>query len=64
MVSTDIERRTCHTRSQGWGLTEEVARRWGGRETSARQRSAAKGVRTVAGVALRYACGSTRVRER
>jgi hypothetical protein len=24
-VSTDFERRTCRARSQGWGLTEEVA---------------------------------------
>jgi hypothetical protein len=46
------------------GLTKEVARRWGGGETSVRWQSAAEGVRTVAGVAPRDACGSVRVRER
>jgi hypothetical protein len=34
-VSTNVEQRTWRARSQGWGLTEEVAQRWGGGETSA-----------------------------
>jgi hypothetical protein len=63
-VSTVVERWTCRARSQGWVLTEEVARWWGGGETSTRWRSVAEGVQIVAVVALRYACGSARVRER
>jgi hypothetical protein len=46
-VSTDVERRMCRARNQGWGLIEEVARRWDGRETSAQQRSTTEGVQTV-----------------
>jgi hypothetical protein len=63
-VSTDAERWTCRARSQGWGLTEEVARWWGGGENSTRRRSAAGEARTVAGVAPRHSWGSARVRER
>jgi hypothetical protein len=53
-VSTDVEWQMCWARSQGWGLTKEVARR----------RSAAEAVRTVPGFAWRYAYGYARVRER
>jgi hypothetical protein len=42
------------------GLTEEVARRWGDRETSARLRSAVEEVQTMVDVAPRYTCGSAR----
>jgi hypothetical protein len=41
------------------GLTEEVAQRWGGEETSAHCRSVVEEVQTVASVASRQACGST-----
>jgi hypothetical protein len=37
-VITDVERWTCRARRQGHGLPEEVARRWGGGENSARRR--------------------------
>jgi hypothetical protein len=60
-VSTDVEWWTCQARRQGWGLTEEVARRWGGGEISAQRRSAVKGGQTAAGDAPRYTCGSMSV---
>jgi hypothetical protein len=46
------------------GLTEEVAQRWGGGETSAHCRSVVEEVQTVASIASRQACGSTWGRER
>jgi hypothetical protein len=63
-ISTDVERGTCRARSQGRGLTKELARRWGGRENSGRRQSAVGEAWRVAHIALRHSYGSARVRER